>query len=216
MLIHHNSMAIIFDTLITFNAREVIRFGSLSCITDQEGVLHRIAVPSESRSSPMEPIAPMNSKVRKPQPTFASCRIAPASGRPRAITTHVARSTKAAHLSRRTPLSMSPTRVWTRITRRKGVDSPDTSMAAGTRPMTIPAAPLIWETTREWDTTLSSFFLDVLFIQGRVEDAPISNEEPTILGEKPLQRKARQRRNRHCNIERHHQAGEQDPTQPVS
>jgi hypothetical protein len=129
MLIHDDSMAIIFDTPVTFNAREVFCFGSLSYITNQEGVLHRIMDPSERRSSLMEPIAeagsshltprtaPLNSKVRKPQPTFAPRRIAPASSRPRAITTPVARSTKVAHQSRRTPLSTSTTWVWTRITR---------------------------------------------------------------------------------------------------
>lgn len=35
-------------------------------------------------------------------------------------------------------------------------------------------------------TNLSSFFPDVLFIQGRVEAAPISDDEPTVLGEEPL------------------------------
>jgi hypothetical protein len=129
-LIHDDSMAIIFNTPITFNAGEVFHFGSLSYIVDQEGILHRIADPSEKRSSPVALIAGVgsscltparttltNSKAWKPQPTSAPCRIAPTSGEPRAITTHVARATKATPLSRRSPLSTSPTRVWTRITR---------------------------------------------------------------------------------------------------
>jgi hypothetical protein len=33
-------MAIAFNTTISFNAREVFRFGSLSCIADRKGVLH--------------------------------------------------------------------------------------------------------------------------------------------------------------------------------
>jgi hypothetical protein len=37
-----------------------------------------------------------------------------------------------------------------------------------------------------------------------------------VLGEEPPQRDARRRRNRHRNIRRHHEAGERDPTQPVS
>jgi hypothetical protein len=65
---------------------------------------------------------------------------------------------------------------------------------------------------RAKDAPLSSFFSDVLFIQGRVEDAPISDDEPTILGEVPLQREARQRLNRRRNVQRHHEAGERDPT----
>jgi hypothetical protein len=37
-----------------------------------------------------------------------------------------------------------------------------------------------------------------------------------VLGEEPPQREARRRRNRHRNIQRHHEAGEWDPAQPVS
>jgi hypothetical protein len=46
MLKHDNSMAIIFNTPITFNAGEIFRFGSISCIEDQEGILHCIVDPS--------------------------------------------------------------------------------------------------------------------------------------------------------------------------
>jgi hypothetical protein len=35
-------------------------------------------------------------------------------------------------------------------------------------------------------------------------------------GEEPPQREARRRRNRHQNVRQHHEAGERDPTQPVS
>jgi hypothetical protein len=91
-LIHDDSMAIIFNTPITFNVREVFRFGSISYIADQEGVDcgGRLATPKK-RSSLMVPIAeegsprltstitsPMNSKARRPQPTFAPRRIASA------------------------------------------------------------------------------------------------------------------------------------------
>jgi hypothetical protein len=89
-------------------------------------------------------------------------------------------------------------------------------MAAGTRPTAILVASFTGEMARAKDAPLSSFFSDVLFIQGRVEDAPISDDEPTILGEVPLQREARQRLNRRRNVQRHHEAGERDPTQPVS
>ena len=52
MLIHDDSMAIVFNTLVIFNVEQVFRFGSLSCIVDREGVLHRITDPSEKRLSP--------------------------------------------------------------------------------------------------------------------------------------------------------------------
>jgi hypothetical protein len=56
MLIPDDSMAIVFNTLIIFNIEELFRFGSLSCIADREGVLHRIADPSEKRSYLRAPI----------------------------------------------------------------------------------------------------------------------------------------------------------------
>jgi hypothetical protein len=57
---------------------------------------------------------------------------------------------------------------------------------------------------------------DVFFIQGRLESAPISKDEPTMQGEEPPQRDAQQRRNRRRNMRRYHEAGERDPAQPVS
>jgi hypothetical protein len=57
---------------------------------------------------------------------------------------------------------------------------------------------------------------DVLFIHGRLESSPISDDEPTMLGEEPPQRDARRQRNRRQNVRRHHEAREWDPTQPVS
>jgi hypothetical protein len=60
-LIHVDSMAIIFNTPIAFNVGEVFCFGSLSCIADQEGILHRIVDPSEKRSSPMASIEEVGS-----------------------------------------------------------------------------------------------------------------------------------------------------------
>jgi hypothetical protein len=56
MLIHDDSMAIIFNTPIAFNAGEEFCFGSLFCIANQEGILHRITDPSEKTSSPMASI----------------------------------------------------------------------------------------------------------------------------------------------------------------
>jgi hypothetical protein len=132
---------------------------------------------SEKRSSLMGPIAEAgsphltsarttstNSKARRRQPTYVPHRIEPTLGRPGTIAALVSRLTEALPLTRRTPLSTSPTRVKTHITRRKGVDSPGTGMATGTRSTTIPAALLMWEMVKTRDTTPSSFFPDVLFI----------------------------------------------------
>jgi hypothetical protein len=69
---------------------------------------------------------------------------------------------------------------------------------------------------KEFITTTTPFYPDVLFIGGRVESSPISDDEPTMPGEEPPQREARRRRNRSRNIRRHHEAGEWDLAQPVS
>jgi hypothetical protein len=66
-------------------------------------------------------------------------------------------------------------------------------MATGPRPTTDPAAPLKWETVGVRDAAPSSFFPDVLFIKVRVEDVPISDDEPIVLGKEP-------RSTRHANV----------------
>jgi hypothetical protein len=54
-LIYDDSLAIFFNIPVTFNAGEIIFMGSLSCIVDQEGVLHCFANPSRKISSPTMP-----------------------------------------------------------------------------------------------------------------------------------------------------------------
>jgi hypothetical protein len=54
---------------------------------------------------------------------------------------------------------------------------------------------------RKKNTVVSApFYLDILFIQGRLESAPISDDEPTMQGEEPPQREARGRRNKCRNV----------------
>lgn len=217
-MIPDDSMDIVFNSPIIFNAGEVFYFGSPSCIVNREGILYCITDPFEKRPSPRAPIVkagssrptlarttPTNFRAQRPQPTFARRRITPTSVGPRTAATPVARLTEVAPLSLWTTLSTSPTRVWTHITRQRGVDSPGTSVVMGTRPTTTSVTSLVGEIARAWDVPSSSFFLDVLSIQGRVEDAPISNDEPNVQGEEPSQHEARQRRNSHRNIRRHHE-----------
>jgi hypothetical protein len=64
--------------------------------------------------------------------------------------------------------------------------------------------------------TATPLYPDVLFIGGRVESSPISDNEPTVPREELPQREARRWRNRRRNVRRHHEAGERDPAQPVS
>ena len=51
--------------------------------------------------------------------------------------------------------------------------------------MITPTAPLSREIGGGHTTAPSSFFLDILFIQRRVQDTPVSDYEPIILGEEP-------------------------------
>jgi hypothetical protein len=104
-------------------------------------------------------------------------------------------------------LSTSSTEEWTRITRKK-----ETKTCQATLLLPPPSK----ENRKKLVVTTTPFYLDVLFIGGRVESSPISDDEPTVPGEETPQREARQRRNRRSNTRRHHEARERDPAQPVS
>jgi hypothetical protein len=82
--------------------------------------------------------------------------------------------------------------------------------------MTTPATPPAGATAGLQEMALRPYFPDILFIHGSMEDAPISDDEPTMQGEEHPQREARLCRNRRRNARRHHAAGERDPTLPVS
>jgi hypothetical protein len=71
--------------------------------------------------------------------------------------------------------------------------------------------PPLKENRKKFVATTVPFYPDILFIGGRVESTPISDDEPITPGEEPLQRESRQRRNRRRNVRRHHEAGERDP-----
>jgi hypothetical protein len=79
------------------------------------------------------------------------------------------------------------------------------------RQATLLVPPPSKENRKKLVTMTVPFYPDVLFIGGRVESTPISDDEPTVPGEEPLQRESRRRRNRRRNVRRHHEAGEQDP-----
>jgi hypothetical protein len=103
MLIDADSMAIAFNTMITFNTREIFHFGSISYIAYQGGILHRIVNPSRKKSSLVAPkattglprtaparIPPASPEVREPRLVFIPHKIMPKLGGPRDIVTPVA------------------------------------------------------------------------------------------------------------------------------
>jgi hypothetical protein len=175
----------------------VFFFGTISSVADEEGILHRIEDPPEKKpSSKFSKKARTNQEIAQP----------PA---PRAKTTSCKPRAKNS-FTRRTPLPTSSTEKWTRIIRKKEAKGIKTHQAALLAPS--PSK----EDREKLVATATPFYPDVLFIEGRVEFSPISNDEPTIPGEEPPQREARRRRNRRRNVRRHHAAGERDPAEPVS
>jgi hypothetical protein len=82
-------------------------------------------------------------------------------------------------------LSTSSTKKWTRITRKKETNEMKARQAA----LLVP--PPSKENRKKLVVTTTPFYPDVLFIGGRVESSPISDDEPTVPGEEPPQREAR-------------------------
>jgi hypothetical protein len=190
-------MAITFQHKIILRPGCMFYFGTISSVADEEGTLHRIADPPERKpSSTISRKA--GAKQEKAQPPAL-----------RAKTTSCQPGAEDPS-TRRTPMSTSSTEKWTRITRKKEANEEKARQAA----LLVP--PPSKENRKKLVTTTVPFYPDILFVVGRVESTPISDEEPTAPGEEPLQRVSHRRRNRHRNIRRHQEAGEQDPAQPVS
>jgi hypothetical protein len=88
--------------------------------------------------------------------------------------------------TRRTLLSTLPTKEWARITQQKGGERSALGQRT-TTPIPLPSK----ENGKKHTAAPTPFFLDVLFIQGRLESSPISDDEPTMLGEELPHRDAR-------------------------
>jgi hypothetical protein len=190
-------MAVTFQRKIILRPRSVFCFGTISSIADEEGTLHRIADPPERKSS-SKIFEKLGAKQEKTQPpalrekfTFSK----PGAEGPS---------------TQKTPLSTSPTEKWTRITRKKKANEAKNRQAA----LSVP--PSSKKGRKRIVATTVPFYPDILFIGGRAESNPISDDEPTAPGEEPLHRESHRRRNRRRNIRRHHEAGERDLAQPVS
>jgi hypothetical protein len=190
-------MVVTFQHEIILRPWSMLCFGTISSIADEEGTLHRIVDPQERMSS-SKISKKIGAKQEKAQPPVL-----------REKTTFSKLGAKGLS-TRRTLLSTSPMEKWTRITRKKEANKAKDRQAA----LSVP--PSSKDSRKRMVVTTVPFYPDILFIGGRVESNPISNDEPTAPGEEPLQRESRRRRNRRRNIRRHHEAGERDPAQPVS
>jgi hypothetical protein len=196
-LIQASSMTITFQHKIILRPGSVFCFGTISSMADEGGTLHRIADPPERK--PSSTISrKVGAKQEKAQPPALRAKTTSCQPGAEDPTT------------RRTPLSTSSTEKWTRITRKKEANEVKARQAA------LQVSPPSKDNRKKFVTTTVPFYLDVLFIGGRVESTPVSDDEPTAPGEEPLQRESRRRRNRCRNIRQHHEARERDPAQPVS
>jgi hypothetical protein len=187
--IQASSMAVTFHSKITLRPGSVFCFRTISSVADEEGTLHRIVDPPEKKSPPTN-----SENAGEAQPPALREKII--SGK----------SGAEGPLTRRTPLSTSPTREWTQIARKKETKG---------KQVVLSVPPPSKENGKKVATTATPFYPDVLFI-GRAESPTVSNDEPTAPGEEPPQQESRRRRNRRRNVRRHHAAGERDPEQPVS
>jgi hypothetical protein len=77
----------------------------------------------------------------------------------------------------------SPTKEWTRITRKREVNVPRKGTELRRAIFLAPSPSKKDE--KELATTITPFYPDSLFIGGRLELAPISDDEPTMPGEEP-------------------------------
>jgi hypothetical protein len=164
-------MVVTFQHKIILRPGSVFYFGTFSSVADEEGTLHCIADPPERKSS-----SKISEKIGAKQ----------GKAQPPALREKITFSKLGAEgpSTRRTPLSTSPTEKWTRITRRKEANEAKGRQAA----LSVP--PSSKEDRKKIIATTAPFYPDVLFIGGRVESNPISDNEPTAPGEEPLHRES--------------------------
>jgi hypothetical protein len=165
-------MAITFQHKIIFCPGSVFCFSTISFVADEEGNLHRIADPPE----------------RKPSPTLSwKVGAKPEIAQPPALRAKTTSHQPGAEdpTTRRTPLTTSSMERWTRITRKNEPNEVKAHQA------TLQVSPPSKKNRKKLVTTTTPFYPDVLFIKGRVEFTPVSDDEPTTPGEEPLERESR-------------------------
>jgi hypothetical protein len=170
-LIQASSMAVTFQHKIVLRPGSVFCIGTISSVADEEGTLHRIADPPERKSS-SKIFGKIGAKQEKAQPPSLRAK------------TTFSKLEAEGPSTRRTPLSTSPTKKWTRITRKKEVNKVKDCQTA----LSVP--PTSKENGKKLVTAAVPFYPDVLFI-GRVESPPVSYDEPTAPGEELPQRESR-------------------------
>jgi hypothetical protein len=171
-LIQASSMAVTSQCKITLRPGFVFCFGTILSVADEKGILHRIADPPEKKLS-LEIPRKAGTRHQTSQPPAHQTK------------TTLCKPRTGNLLTRRTPLSTSPTKERTRITRKREANVPgkETELRRAIFPAPSPSK----KDGKELAPTVTAFYPDVLFIGGRLESSPISDDEPTIPGEEPPQ-----------------------------
>jgi hypothetical protein len=144
-LIQASSIAVTFQHKIVLRPGFVFYFGTISSVADEEGTLHRIVDPPERKSS-SKISGKIGAKQEKAQPPAL-----------RAKTTFSKLEVEGPS-TRRTPLSTSPTKKWTWITRKKEVNKVKDCQTA----LSVPSSSK--ENGKKLVTAAVPFYPDVLFI----------------------------------------------------
>jgi hypothetical protein len=142
-------MVVTFQHKITLRPGSIFCFGTISSVVDEEGTLHHLADPPERKPS-SEISEKIGARQEKVQPPALLKKIT--SGKIGAE----------GPSARRTPLSTSLTKEWTRITRRKEAEDHQADLSTPS-----PSK----ENRKKIVVTATPFYPDVLFI-GRVESPP--------------------------------------------
>jgi hypothetical protein len=148
-LIQASSMAITSQCVITLRPGSVFYFGTILSVADERGILHRIADPPEEKLSSKTP-RKVGTRQQIAQPLAPQTK----------TTSYKSRAWNS--LARRTPLSTSPTKEWTRITRRKEASIPRTELHRAIFLVPSPSK----KDRKEFTTTATPLYPDILFIRG--------------------------------------------------
>jgi hypothetical protein len=135
--IQASSMAVTFHSKITVRPGSVFCFGTISSVADEEGILHRLADLPEKKSPPTN-----SENAGKTLPPALRKKII--SGKAGAESS----------LTRKTPLSTSPTKEWTRIARKETRE----------RQVVLSVPPASKENGKKVAATAAPFYPDILFI----------------------------------------------------
>jgi hypothetical protein len=147
-------MAITFHSKIALRPGSVFCFGTISSVADEEGTLHRIADPPEKKSPPTN-----SENAGKAQPPALRKKI-------------VSRKSGAeGSLTRKTPLSTSPTTEWTQIARKKETRE---------KQVVLSVPPASKENGKKFATTTAPFYPDVLFIGEWSRPSSLTTSRPRL------------------------------------